>query len=237
MRIRSRIILILLGLCLATGVHADASKESLLEAWEEHVRSLPGTISLEATGEGAYRLQDKDLPYDGELRLVSAMVRSADNAGFDTGFSHMGIVEFTLDDLPPERLASQSYYYWIADRQTLHYSTAGQRWVSGAEYQASLTDIYGGDSPAFTGLSFMLNYGIWILLIGLILLVGISASRQTRKASSLMDETREINQLASKNLDRAQGLQDEVLEIARETRDLQKENNQLLEQIRDALRR
>ena len=236
MRFRSQIILMLLGLCLAVGVHAEADKESLLEAWEEHVRSLPGTISLEATDEGRYRLQDADLPYDGDLRVVSALVRPADNAGFDTGFSHMGLVEFTLDDLPPERLASQSYYFWIADRQTLHYSTAGQRWVSGGEYQASLTDIYGGES-SFTALSFMLNYGIWILLVGLILLVGITVSRQTRKASSLMDETREINQLASKNLDRARGMQDEVLEIAREARDLQKENNKLLVQIRDAVQR
>ena len=236
MRLRSRIILMLLGLCLAAGVHAGPDRDSLLEAWEGHVRSLPGTISLEPVDEGRYRLQDEDLPYDGELRVVSALVRPADNAGFDTGFSHMGIVEFILDDLPPERLASQSYYYWIADRQTLHYSAAGQRWLSGGEYQASLTDLYGGES-SYTGLSFMLNYGIWILLIGLILLVGIAVSRQTRRASALMDETREINQLASKNLDRAQGMQDEVLEIAREARDLQKESNALLEQIRDALRR
>lgn len=225
-----------LGLCLAAGVRAEADKESLLEAWEEHVRSLPGTISLEAADEGGYRLQDADLSYDGDLRVVSVLVRPADNAGFDTGFSHMGLVEFVLDDLPPERLASQSYYYWIADRQALHYSTAGQRWVSGGEYQASLTDIYGGES-SFTGLSFMLNYGIWILLFSLILLTGIALNRQTRKASSLMDETREINQLASKNLDRAKGMQDEVLEIAREARDLQKENNELLEQIRDSIRR
>ena len=226
----------LLGLCLGAGVQADASKESLLEAWESHVRSLPGTVSLEATDEGEYRLQDEDLPYDGKLRVLSAMVRSADNAGFDTGFSHMGIVEFALDDLPPERLASQSYYYWLADRQTLHYSTAGQGWVGGGDYQASLTDLYGGES-SYGGLSFMLNYGIWILLIGLIVLVGIAVSRQSRKASALMDETREINQQASKNLDRAKGMQDEVLAVAREARDLQKESNALLVQIRDALQR
>ena len=234
MRIQRRIILVLLGLCMAGMASAEADKESLLEAWDGHVRSLPGTIALEETDEGTYRLQDTDLPYEGTLRLVSALVRSADNAGFDTGFSHMGIVEFTLDDLPSERLASQSYYYWLADRQTLHYSTAEQRWVGGDEYQATLTNLYGGESTS-TGLSFMLNYGIWILLAGLIVLAAIAVARQSRKASSLMDQSRGINQRASDNLDRAQTMQDEVLAIAREARDLQRENNDLLAQIRDAL--
>ena len=236
MRIQRRIILVLLGLCVGGMAYAEADKESLLEAWDGHVRSLPGTIALEETDEGTYRLQDTDLPYEGTLRLVSALVRSADNAGFDTGFSHMGIVEFTLDDLPSERLASQSYYYWLADRQTLHYSTAEQRWVGGDEYQATLTNLYGGESTS-TGLSFMLNYGIWILLAGLIVLAAIAVARQSRKASSLMDQSRGINQRASDNLDRAQTMQDEVLAIAREARDLQRENNDLLAQIRDALQR
>ena len=226
----------LVGLGLAAGARAEADKDSLLEAWEGHVRSLPGTITFEVTDDGAYRMNDADLPYEGELQVISALVRSAENVGVDTGFSHMGIVEFTLGDLPPERLGSQSYYYWLADRQTLHYSTSEQRWVGGDEYQASLTNLYGGRSK-YTGRSFMLNYGIWAFLIGLIVLVGIAVSRQSRKASALMDETRDINQQASRNLDRAQGMQDEVLAIAREARDLQKQNNELLAQIRDVLRR
>lgn len=236
MRLSIRTMLLLVGLCFAGSVYAEADKAALVQAWEEHVRGLPGTIVLEASGDGTFRLQDGDLPYDGELKIVGAMVRSAENAGFDTGFSHMGIVEFTLEALPPERLASQSYYYWLADRQTLHYSTADQRWVSVADYQASLTNLYDGEA-AVTGFSFMLNYGIWILLIGLILFAFLALGGQAKKARSLMDETREINQQASKNLDRAKGMQDEVLTIAREARDLQRENNDLLAQIRDALQR
>ena len=227
---RSPVVLVLLGLCLTDAAHAGPDKESLLEAWEEYVRGLPGTVALEAKDDGAYRLQDADLPYDGELRVVSALVRSAENAGFDTGFSHMGIVEFALADLPSERLASQGYYYWLADRQTLHYSPSQQRWIGGQEYQESLTDLYGGEG-AFTGLSFMLNYGIWILLIALLLFAFLALGRQAKKARSLMDESWNINQQAKRNLDRSERMQDEVLTIAREARDLQRENNELLRKM------
>jgi hypothetical protein len=236
MRSEHRLILLLAGLFLAGTANAGADRESLREAWEQYVRGLPGTVALEATGEGGYRLHDEDLPYDGELRIVSALVRSAESAGFDTGFSHMGIVEFTLDDLPSERLASQSYYYWLADRQTLHFSEQDQSWVGNQDYQARLTASYGGQS-SYSGLTFMLNYGIWIALLGLIVLVALAVSRQSRQARALMDESREINQQARRNLDRNEKMQDELLAIAYEGRDLQKDNNELLGQIRDALQR
>jgi hypothetical protein len=83
----------------------------------------------------------------------------------------------------------------------------------------------------------MLNYGIWLLLIGLLVLVFIAVGRQAKKARALMDDSAAINQQARDNLDRRQSMQDEILSIARETRDLQSENNQLLKEILSALRR
>jgi len=52
-----------------------------------------------------------------------------------------------------------------------------------------------------------------------------------------MDETAEINEQARRNLDRAEAMQDEVLSIARESRDLQKDNNDLLRSMLESLRR
>ena len=111
-----------------------------------------------------------------------------------------------------------------------------QRWVDTAAYQASISDIYSGGS-SFGALSFMLNYGIWVILIGLLVFSFIAIGRQAKKARSLMDETAAINQKARENIDRAEGLQDEVLTIARETRDLQSDNNALLKQMLDALKK
>jgi hypothetical protein len=230
------LIVLLLGTLVANGASAEANRESLLEAWEAHVVSLPGTARLEAVGDGVYKFEDTDLPYTGELRIVGALVRPTESAGYETGFSHTGMVDFTLADLPAERLSSQVYYYWLADRQSLHYSETEQRWVDTATFQNSFTDLYSNDA-SFSALTFMLNYGIWIILIGLLVFAFIAVGRQTRKAQSLMDDSADINEKARQNIDRAEGLQDELLAIARETRDLQSDNNDLLKQILDALKK
>jgi hypothetical protein len=105
-----------------------------------------------------------------------------------------------------------------------------------ADYQASITELYSGGA-SFGALSFMLNYGIWVLLIGLLAFAFIAVGRQAKKARALMDESAAINLQARENLDRSERMQDEVLSIARETRDLQSENNQLLKEMLSALKR
>jgi hypothetical protein len=232
----TRIIILLVAAILVQVAAAEPDRESLVEAWEAYVAALPGTSAFEVIGEGVYRLQDADLPYDGEVKLVGALVRSAEAAGIDTGFTSLGMVDFELVDIPDERLASQSYYYWLSDRQTLYYSDAEQRWMGPADYQASITELYSGGA-SFGALSFMLNYGIWVLLIGLLAFAFIAVGRQAKKARALMDESAAINLQARENLDRSERMQDEVLSIARETRDLQSENNQLLKEMLSALKR
>ncbi len=235
---RNTVGVFLLALCAFIPVDAlaDADRESLVAAWEAHITGLPGTESFEKTADGVYQFKDTDLPYEGALKLLGVLVRPSESAGFETDFTHFGMIEFELTDLPAERLSSQVYFYWLADRQTLHYSESAQEWVDASTYQASITDLYSG-TPSFGTLSFMLNYGIWVLLIGLIIFVFVGVNRQTKKARSLMDDTADINEQARKNLDRAEAMQDEVLSIAREARDLQKENNELLAKMLQALQR
>ena len=235
---KNTVSVFLLALCAFIPINAlaDADRDSLVAAWEAHITGLPGTESFEKTADGVYQLKDTDLPYEGELNLLGVLVRASESAGFETDFTYFGMIEFELTDLPAERLSSQVYFYWLADRQTLHYSESAQEWVDASTYQASITDLYSG-APSFSALSFMLNYGIWVLLIGLIIFVFVGLNKQTKKARSLMDDTADINEQARKNLDRAEAMQDEVLSIAREARDLQKENNELLAKMLQALQR
>lgn len=236
MRTAATLVLLLLAALVGPPASAEANRDSLLTAWEAHVRSLPGTVRLEATGDGVYQFEDTDLPYDGELKIVGALVRPAESAGYETGYSDIGIVDFRLADLPADRTSSQVYYYWLNDRQTLYYMDAEQRWVDTAAFQASFADIY-DDDTSFGTLSFMLNYGIWIFLIALIAFVFVIAGKQATKARALLDDSAAINEKARKNIDRAESLQTELLDIARESRDLQTENNALLKQMLDALKK
>ena len=86
-------------------------------------------------------------------------------------------------------------------------------------------------------MSFMLKYGIWILLIVLIIFIFRGVNSQMKKNRELMDETAAINAKAKENVDRAQAMQDEVLAISRESLELQAQNNEVLKNILDALKR
>ena len=236
MQISFKVPVAVLAILLLQVAAAEPTRESLVAAWEEHIRSLPGTASLEKTADGSFQLKDTDLPYDGELKILGALVRSSESPAYESEYTHLGMVEFELTDLPAERLSSQVYYYWLADRQTLHYSAESGEWADSTAYRNSFTELY-EDMPSLGALSFMVNYGIWILLVALVIFVFVGLNRQTRKARALMDETAAINQQARENLDRAAKMQDEVLAIARESRDLQSESNELLRQMLDAARR
>lgn len=214
---------------------ADADRESLISAWEAHIEALPSTTAFEKTGEGTYQLTDTDLPYEGELILRGALVRSMGMPD-DSVFTHTGMLEIELADLPEERRASQLYYYWIADKQMLYYSANSSAWVSQADYTAEFSGDYGfGDSFSF--MSFMIRYGIWILLIALIVFIFRGVNSQMKKNRALMDETAAINEKAGENVDRAQTMQDEVLAISRESLQLQAQNNEILKKILAALER
>lgn len=236
MRVATALIILFAGAYAANAGPETPDRDSLVSAWEAHIAALPSTVAFEPLGDGVYRFEDSDLPYEGTLRIVGALVRSADTGGYDTGFTHLGMVDFELTEIPVERLSSQVYYYWLSDRQTLHFSSSEQRWVDMAAYQASVSNIYSGGA-SYGAFSFMLNYGIWIVLIAVVIFAIIVVGKQAKKARSLMDDSAAINDKARQNIDRAEGLQNEILAIARETRDLQADNNELLRRMLDALRK
>jgi hypothetical protein len=236
MKTAAVLVVLAFGALAVTDASADANRDSLIEAWEAHIAGLPGTVRFEPVEDGVYEYEDRDLPYQGKVTIDGALVRPAESPGYETGYSHIGMVDFRLTDLPPERLSSQVFYYWLNDRQTLHYSDIEQRWVDTATFQDSIANMYSSDN-AYGALSFMLNYGIWVFLIALITFVFIAVARQTKKARSLMDDSASINEKARQNIDRAEGLQDEILSIARQSRDLQSENNALLKQMLEALKK
>ena len=215
--------------------YADVDRDSLISAWEAHIAALPSTATFEKNPEGSYQLTDTDLPYEGELILHGALVRPMPGPG-DGNYTHSGMLEFELADLPDDRMASQLYYYWIADKQILYYSAERDEWLSQADYTEDFSGAYEyGDDVAF--MSFMLKYGIWILLVALIIFIFRGAHTQMKKNRALMDETAAINEKARENVERAQAMQDEVLAITRQSLELQAENNKTLKEILAALQR
>ncbi len=232
----TRIALLLVALSIWTPSYAGPDRESLIAAWEQRFSGMPGSEAFEALGDDRYRIKDTNLPYEGELKIIGVLLQPVDAMEYETGFSTLGMVEFDLIDLPAERKASQSYYYWLNDRQTLYYSDDEQRWLDLQAYTKALTASY---EPAISLgiMSFMLNYGIWILLIALVIFIFTGFKRQTGKAHELMDDSADINRKARENLDRSEAMQKEVLEITRESQQLHRETNRLLAEILAKLQR
>ena len=232
----ARTIIALIAVSITATSHAAPDRESLIEAWEQRVAEFPATEEFEALGDDRYRLKDTSLPYEGEIALIGVLLQPIESPDYSAGFSTMGMVEFDLADLPAERKASQSYYYWLNDRQTLYFSEDEQRWLDSAAYTRALTASY--DPPISLGvMSFMLNYGIWVLLIALVVFIFIGFKRQTGKAHELMDDSADINRKARENLDRSEAMQNEILEITRESQKLHRETNRLLAEILVKLQR
>ncbi len=229
-------IVAFLGVMLMTPTFAEPTRDALVEAWETHMASLPGTVEFEASGDESWRIKDENLPYEGNLELVGVVVRPAEELGDFSDFTHTGMVEFRLTDLSEGRTESQSYYYWLSDRQMMYYDGNQGVWLNTAEYRDSFNDMY--DVPGSWGLlSFMLNYGIWIVLLALFIWIFTGLNKQNKKARALMDDGANINQLARENLERSAKLQDELLESARKSQQLNMESNELLKEILAELRK
>lgn len=232
---RNRMSLIA-ALLLATfsAAAAEPDRQSLIDAWVDYMPTTSGTVTFEARGDDLYYIQDENLPYDGELRLIGALVRPAEAMTEDTAFTHIGMLELELVDLPVERLQSQNYYYWLSDRQSLHFSDTAEAWVGPEAYRVAIQDYY-ADDVSFGPLSFMLNYGIWVFLIALLIWVFITLNKHNNKARALMDDSTSINDKARENIERAEKIQEEAIEITRQILGVQKDNNKVLAEIRDKL--
>lgn len=214
---------------------AEPVRDDLLAAWEAQFESLPETTAFEKLEEGRYRLSDSSLPYDGALEVVGSVIRRSDVLSANFPVTHTGFVEFRLTDLPAERLQTQSYYYWAADRQSLYFSEETESWISPADYQSLLNDAY--SRPANAGGGFLFDYGLWLVLIVVLIFGIVVIGRHSRKARALMDDAGDINRQARENIERSAVLQKEIVELSRRSIDLHGETNVLLQEIRDEISR
>ncbi len=233
--IRSSLLAALLCTSIAANA-AEPNRQALIDAWSEYMPTTPGTLEFEPRGDETYFIKDENLPYEGELRIIGAVVRPIEIGAGGASFTHLGLIEFELVGLAEDLRESQSYYYWLADRQSLYFSEADRAWLGSAAYSAAFQDYYVNET-SFELLSFMLNYGIWILLIVLVVWVFAALRKHSREARALMDDSASINDQARENLDRSEKMQKEIIEISRRTLELQESNNRLLEDIRDSLKR
>lgn len=217
-----------------TSAAADVAKPapdraSLIAAWEQTVSR---GARLVRTGPDRYTIEADEIGYRGPLSIQAVLVREQPATG--AGFSHVGVVDFALDDLPAGRANSHAVMVWRSGMQQFYFDAA-RGWRAPDELAQEMTQAFdsGGlglmAAAAGSGMIFLLPLAV----LGLILWLGV---RNNRRANAVLDETRGFNDEARQELERSRAQQDEQMQILRRSVALSEDSNRLLREIAEALR-
>jgi len=114
---------------------ATPTEASLIEAWEAVQRNDPQTEIFEKIGDRRYRFKTRRFAFDGELKVLNAVI-DARMAGATDGFVR-GVIEYELVGLPAdtEKKYHASYELW-QENNDLYFDPQKAAWVGMADYRA-----------------------------------------------------------------------------------------------------
>jgi hypothetical protein len=204
-------------------------RAGLIAAWE---RTISRGARLERTGPDRYTIEADEIAYRGPLSIQAVLVREQPATG--AGISHVGVVEFTLDELPAARANSHAVQIWRGGLQQ-YYFDGTRGWRAPDELAQDMRQAFdsGGlgwlAAAAGSGLVFLLPLAV----LGLLVWLGV---RNSRRANAVLDDTRGLNDEARQDLERNRSLQEEQMQILRRSIALSEDSNRLLREIAEALR-
>lgn len=202
---------------------AAPSQAGLLEAWEKSLRADPNTEILERTAEKTYHFKTRLFPFDGELKVLNALIQSTPEGEYTPEFA-FGNVEIELVGFSQEMMTkyAQSYGYWL-QHNTLYFDHEDGRWLDAKEYRSILPRRMkkSYDSP-WSWLS--RNY-FWIILAVLSLFLWRLAQRSGKQMKSAMSRQDEVMEHSRKSM-----------AIAEKSIELQMDSNRVLKEILEILK-
>lgn len=139
-----------LGGTAARAQQQQATRDSLVRAWEQAQKGDPETVAFEKVGERRYRFKTNRFPFDGELKVLKATVTESaggygdeESAGGYEAAAAVGVIEYDLVGLSEEvsEKYEHSYANWQATN-TLYFDSGRRSWVTSDEYRAHMTAKY-----------------------------------------------------------------------------------------------
>lgn len=204
-------------------------RAGLISAWE---RTISRGARLERTGPDRYTIEADEIAYRGPLSIQAVLVREQPATG--AGISHVGVVEFTLDELPVARANSHAVQVWRSGLQQFYFDGA-RGWRAQDELAQDMLQAF--DSGGLGWLAVATDSGLVFLLplavLGLLVWLGV---RNSRRANAVLDDTRGLNDEARQDLERNRAAQEEQMQILRRSIALSEDSNRLLREIAEALR-
>lgn len=226
--------LVLLLLVLPAFACAAPDRADLIHAWETAMR---GAGALDAQPDGTYRYRSEAIGYDGNVKIVSAIVRpNEDDTGEQADVAATGSVDFDLVDLPERSGDSPStgLMMWKVERQNFVYDAATQAWQTSTDW-AKARYSRSAHGSAITG--WLANHLSTVVFVAFLAFVFWWLSRVQRQTKSQMSDASDVNRMARENVERAAQLQEQQRAMMAESLELARRSTAALESILAELRR
>lgn len=225
-----RRVLLLILLFLPVLTFAAPERAGLISAWEAAM-GRDGT--LDTLPDGSYHYRNESIGYDGRVKVVSAIVRTADERGPDD-ISANGSIDFDLIDMPsaPEGPPSFGLASWKADRQSFVYNIDKQIWQSTMEWASARYR----DQGWFNRDWLLMNAlpVVFVVLFGFVLW---NAIRQQRRVGRHLAASEEVNRMGRESLELASGMREAAMAVVQESLAIARRNAETLDAILLELRR
>ncbi|MFT6987252.1 MAG: hypothetical protein ACJAT7_003106 [Psychromonas sp.] len=220
-----RVFLLLLLLPLY-GNAQSADKESFLSAWEQNQSNSALVEDFRKISDGNYHIKFKNLPYEGELLLLTYDVESIPYGLEDSNFNTTGYVEIDIPGAMDELMQkySRTYYKW-AQNNVLYYDSKSGSWVSPEVYSSAYKD----DTTSIGDAIYVTIFEYWsYALIGIILYFLWSTVVNNKRTKTAIKHQEEV-------LEKSLKLSEESIELQKKSIDecikLHENTNKLLLQI------
>jgi hypothetical protein len=200
-------------------------------------RELGQGAEVEPAGPESWRIKSEAIGYQGEVVIDAALIRPQSSGAY----SHTGVIEFRLPNLPAERSQSRPVQVWRAALENFYYRE-GRGWLpirSLATEPPLQTDPerklgqHRGESIRL--LAWAADWGTPILALLILLWLFTTVARQVRLNREAQQATLKQNAAVFEHFERVRALFDEQAAQMRRSEELAQERNRLLAEILSAL--
>lgn len=219
-----RVLLVLLWISCAPALAEDL-KTSLLQAWENLQAKSAEVAEFRKLAERKYWIKFVTLPYEGELLVLAYDTEDFSLGMTEIPYTKLGYVEVDLVDASSEEIAkyARTHSKW-AQNNTFYYNQESGAWEGFAEYRERLEQETEDLAPSSWILTLFENGHILLLAILLYFVyVAFASDRRVKKSMALQQKAMADFDITTRYM--------------KESMQLQKEANALLEQILEELKK
>ncbi len=213
-------------LLLTSVVFAD-DRQDFLKAWESVQKNSSEVRDFSSIKDNYYHIKFKNLPFEGELHVLAYEVEDMPSPMDSLTYSKMGYVEYELVGAPADMRSkyARTFQKW-AKNNTLYFDEKLSKWDSYEEFSQQLMNGNGMDKVAlYPSLLTFFDYWDYLLIVILIYFFFSQIVNSKRAKDSVAMQKKALEDMERNKVWMQQSIE------------MQKQNNQLLADILEAMKK